>query len=234
MKVGSLTADKVRGGGNTITSEGKGDATITGDISAASAGKNSIELKGADSTLTSQGSITADGGTNSITLSDGTISVQSTTKASISIIAKGGVNAENNFTAKTINMNLKTLGIEGNHASTNVNAITATEALTMQTESISASSGSWSNVDNKNVVKGANNSNVTTGSVSGKGGTNEIVLTGADSTFTSNGNISANAGTNKILVEQGTITIGSQAVSYTHLTLPTIPFECRSRWSPYH
>ena len=23
-------------------------------------------------------------------------------------------------------------------------------------------------------------------------------------------------------------------VSYTHLTLPTIPFECRSRWSPYH
>ena len=25
-----------------------------------------------------------------------------------------------------------------------------------------------------------------------------------------------------------------QAVSYTHLTLPTIPFECRSRWSPYH
>ena len=22
-------------------------------------------------------------------------------------------------------------------------------------------------------------------------------------------------------------------VSYTHLTLPTIPFECRSRWSPY-
>ena len=25
-----------------------------------------------------------------------------------------------------------------------------------------------------------------------------------------------------------------QSVSYTHLTLPTIPFECRSRWSPYH
>ena len=24
------------------------------------------------------------------------------------------------------------------------------------------------------------------------------------------------------------------SVSYTHLTLPTIPFECRSRWSPYH
>ena len=24
------------------------------------------------------------------------------------------------------------------------------------------------------------------------------------------------------------------AVSYTHLTLPTIPFECISRWSPYH
>ena len=26
----------------------------------------------------------------------------------------------------------------------------------------------------------------------------------------------------------------SAAVSYTHLTLPTIAAECRSRWSPYH
>ena len=26
----------------------------------------------------------------------------------------------------------------------------------------------------------------------------------------------------------------STAVSYTHLTLPTIHVECRSRWSPYH
>ena len=26
----------------------------------------------------------------------------------------------------------------------------------------------------------------------------------------------------------------SKAVSYTHLTLPTIAAECRSRWSPYH
>ena len=25
-----------------------------------------------------------------------------------------------------------------------------------------------------------------------------------------------------------------QAVSYTHLTLPTTLHECRSRWSPYH
>ena len=25
-----------------------------------------------------------------------------------------------------------------------------------------------------------------------------------------------------------------RAVSYTHLTLPTIAAECRSRWSPYH
>ena len=25
-----------------------------------------------------------------------------------------------------------------------------------------------------------------------------------------------------------------QAVSYTHLTLPTIGMLCRSRWSPYH
>ena len=28
--------------------------------------------------------------------------------------------------------------------------------------------------------------------------------------------------------------ISSMAVSYTHLTLPTIHVECRSRWSPYH
>ena len=27
---------------------------------------------------------------------------------------------------------------------------------------------------------------------------------------------------------------GSDAVSYTHLTLPTTLHECRSRWSPYH
>ena len=25
-----------------------------------------------------------------------------------------------------------------------------------------------------------------------------------------------------------------EAVSYTHLTLPTMPVRCRSRWSPYH
>ena len=25
-----------------------------------------------------------------------------------------------------------------------------------------------------------------------------------------------------------------EAVSYTHLTLPTINLRCRSRWSPYH
>ena len=30
------------------------------------------------------------------------------------------------------------------------------------------------------------------------------------------------------------ITWGLMAVSYTHLTLPTIHVECRSRWSPYH
>ena len=28
--------------------------------------------------------------------------------------------------------------------------------------------------------------------------------------------------------------LNQDSVSYTHLTLPTIPFECRSRWSPYH
>ena len=30
------------------------------------------------------------------------------------------------------------------------------------------------------------------------------------------------------------ISIGATAVSYTHLTLPTILRSCRSRWSPYH
>ena len=27
---------------------------------------------------------------------------------------------------------------------------------------------------------------------------------------------------------------GQEAVSYTHLTLPTMSLVCRSRWSPYH
>ena len=27
---------------------------------------------------------------------------------------------------------------------------------------------------------------------------------------------------------------GTASVSYTHLTLPTKPMMCRSRWSPYH
>ena len=27
---------------------------------------------------------------------------------------------------------------------------------------------------------------------------------------------------------------GPRTVSYTHLTLPTKPMMCRSRWSPYH
>ena len=27
---------------------------------------------------------------------------------------------------------------------------------------------------------------------------------------------------------------GVMPVSYTHLTLPTIHYKCRSRWSPYH
>ena len=30
------------------------------------------------------------------------------------------------------------------------------------------------------------------------------------------------------------LSIGLGPVSYTHLTLPTICFKCRSRWSPYH
>ena len=32
----------------------------------------------------------------------------------------------------------------------------------------------------------------------------------------------------------GELADGTAAVSYTHLTLPTIHVECRSRWSPYH
>ena len=30
------------------------------------------------------------------------------------------------------------------------------------------------------------------------------------------------------------VIVGSDSVSYTHLTLPTKPMMCRSRWSPYH
>ena len=36
------------------------------------------------------------------------------------------------------------------------------------------------------------------------------------------------------LVSIGFVIIGVISVSYTHLTLPTIAAECRSRWSPYH
>ena len=35
-------------------------------------------------------------------------------------------------------------------------------------------------------------------------------------------------------VECASIETGISPVSYTHLTLPTIAAECRSRWSPYH
>ena len=34
--------------------------------------------------------------------------------------------------------------------------------------------------------------------------------------------------------DRGGITIRTNPVSYTHLTLPTILRSCRSRWSPYH
>ena len=39
-----------------------------------------------------------------------------------------------------------------------------------------------------------------------------------------------------VIVEYGYTTeqLTFQPVSYTHLTLPTIIPECRSRWSPYH
>ena len=35
-------------------------------------------------------------------------------------------------------------------------------------------------------------------------------------------------------VDQVAIVCALDAVSYTHLTLPTIILPCRSRWSPYH
>ena len=34
--------------------------------------------------------------------------------------------------------------------------------------------------------------------------------------------------------EKAAKSITRNSVSYTHLTLPTIAAECRSRWSPYH
>ena len=36
------------------------------------------------------------------------------------------------------------------------------------------------------------------------------------------------------LPEELTSAVTADAVSYTHLTLPTILRSCRSRWSPYH
>ena len=38
----------------------------------------------------------------------------------------------------------------------------------------------------------------------------------------------------KVLAAQLESTDGNLAVSYTHLTLPTMRLRCRSRWSPYH
>ena len=38
----------------------------------------------------------------------------------------------------------------------------------------------------------------------------------------------------EIIVTAQNNTIDITAVSYTHLTLPTIVEWCRSRWSPYH
>ena len=35
------------------------------------------------------------------------------------------------------------------------------------------------------------------------------------------------------VLQAGTV-VSQRPVSYTHLTLPTIAAECRSRWSPYH
>ena len=35
-------------------------------------------------------------------------------------------------------------------------------------------------------------------------------------------------------VKTGLLGVPEDPVSYTHLTLPTIAAECRSRWSPYH
>ena len=38
----------------------------------------------------------------------------------------------------------------------------------------------------------------------------------------------------KPVVNDLSLKVDQGAVSYTHLTLPTIHVECRSRWSPYH
>ena len=36
------------------------------------------------------------------------------------------------------------------------------------------------------------------------------------------------------IISKHKLSKGDRAVSYTHLTLPTILRSCRSRWSPYH
>ena len=44
----------------------------------------------------------------------------------------------------------------------------------------------------------------------------------------------SNATNNINQIAKATNTTGVISVSYTHLTLPTKPYGCRSRWSPYH
>ena len=38
----------------------------------------------------------------------------------------------------------------------------------------------------------------------------------------------------KVMMENFPNLMTEKAVSYTHLTLPTMIIRCRSRWSPYH
>ena len=53
---------------------------------------------------------------------------------------------------------------------------------------------------------------------------------------TAGGNAVAIGGTFEFVSPGGQTSISypPEAVSYTHLTLPTTLHECRSRWSPYH
>ena len=50
----------------------------------------------------------------------------------------------------------------------------------------------------------------------------------------SNGQAGGATGTGEAVGTHELHDIGVIPVSYTHLTLPTIHVECRSRWSPYH
>ena len=151
-------------------------STLTTGGVQSSFGTNTILLTATDSTFTSSGSITADSGTNNITLSDGIISVQSTTKAVANITASGGYTATNSITAKELNLNLGKISTTGNSNSKNTNNIIG-KSGTITATLISADRGT------NNIGLGGGNANgdskLSGNIIADNSGINNIILEGA-------------------------------------------------------